>query len=66
MTEQTEQERQRFMQTLGLLDMIYEMQVTALAGMTRGSYKGMEEGVEKVKVLTELERKGILPYRESK
>ncbi|MFA6023348.1 MAG: hypothetical protein WC781_04640 [Candidatus Pacearchaeota archaeon] len=64
--EKQNRDNKEFMQMLGVLDMIYEMQVTALEGMTRGSYKEMEEGIKKVEVLQELQQRGILPYRKDK
>jgi len=54
-----EAEKQIFMQTLGIMDMIYESQFSALAGLSRGSYKEMEEGIKKAETLRELLDRGI-------
>ena len=47
------------------LDMVREMQLDALAGMMRGSYREMEDGIKKVEVLTELQQSGSFPFRGS-
>jgi len=52
------------MDILKSLDMIYELQITALAGLARGSSKEMEEGIKQMEILAELAKSGYFPYQE--
>ncbi len=62
MTE--EQNSRLYLDMLKSLDMLYEIQVTVLEGLTRGSCKEMEDGIKQIEVLTDLAKSGNFPYQE--